>query len=129
MKTIKISKVYRTFDEFVNSPEFNDMWEGWQGQKTHVAGMKRAYKEFFGCFVEQIDPEKNYGKSYRLYNHYQTDDGCRFLQEVSITTCLSIHSLSPVYFLPNEIVIAEPTATNEDRKQMIDICKLGITLF
>lgn len=32
MKTIKISKVYKTFEEFINSPEYNDMWYGWQGK-------------------------------------------------------------------------------------------------
>ena len=129
MKTIKISKVYKTFEEFENSPEFTDMWNGWQGQKTSVAGMKRAYKEFYGCFVEEVEPEKNYGKKYRLYNHYRTDDGCVFLSEVKIVSCLSIHSLSPVILGENEITIEEPICTNEDRKEMMRLGKANITLY
>lgn len=129
MRTIKVSKVYKTFEEFENSPELAQMWKGWQGKKTSVESKRRTYTKFFGCYVEAVNPESNYGRAFRLYNHYEISDGCRFLMEVSVTSCLSIHNCSPVFFNGYEISIGSPICSNDDRKKMIEICKMGVTLF
>ena len=129
MKTIKISKVYRTFEEFENSPEFNEMWERWQGKRQSIAAKKKVYKEFYGCYVEPIEPSENYGRSFRLYNHYKTDEGHLLFMEQKIHSMIALSTLSPVYFGENEISIGEPICSNSDRKQMREICELGITLY
>jgi hypothetical protein len=129
MQTIRYSKCYKTFEEFIGSEEFTSMWDGWSGMRNAVEAKRRAYVEFYGAYVVPTEPKDNYGRPFDIYTHYKVAGGNKFLMKQSISACLSIHSLSPVYFGDGFFSVGSPICLNSDKSVMKELVGLGVTLF
>lgn len=86
-KVVNFSKSFGSWDELFSSPEYAELWKGFQGAERS-ASITKSHCEFIGAYKEDVDPEKNYGRSFRLWKHYKAD-GLTFLNEISIHSALT----------------------------------------
>jgi hypothetical protein len=105
------------------------MWAGWQGMKSSIEAKRRAYVEFYGAYIVPTNPSENYGQPFDIYTHYRVAGGNKFLMKQSIGACLSVHSLSPVWFDETNICIGHPICSNADKATMKELAELGVTLY
>lgn len=100
---IIVSRHYATFEDMVQSPEYNALWDGLQGKETQIAIMQES--KFLGAYVEKVSDRQN-GYNFRLYRHDYTD-GIKIFRQVTNYNISSTGEYHRVIFMGDIITIDE----------------------
>jgi len=99
-REIIVSRVITNEDEFYSCAEMNQIWKHFQGQSSNEA-VGRRFK-FIAGYVEETNPEKNYGKNFSLYKHYKCEDGVTIIKEESVHSMMSSSPFIELALTTNE---------------------------
>lgn len=82
MKTIIEISEQLNAEQFVNS-NYSKILGSWYAEESNKKNEERLLKRNGEIFIEQVDPEHNYGRSFKAYERYLSTDGIYFFQELS----------------------------------------------
>lgn len=105
-RVLVIAKHFSSYDELFNSPEYNDLWAGYQGKSRDIL-VWRKYFKFITAFTVATEPEKNYGRSNSIYLHYECENGQRMLKELSVISSLDNNALRPVIVYDDSVLYTD----------------------
>ena len=82
-KVYNIISAFATLEDYINSDEFNSIFEGYApSEKNRRVGLMKQYPHFFSyAFSIKADPRTNYGKNYKLLRFGKTSDGLSVARE------------------------------------------------
>lgn len=102
-----IAKTYTNEQDFVNSQEVKKIFEGWQDSITS----RTRRTKFIAAYVVETNPEKNYGRAFDIYHHFEIADskykGMKRLMKVEVGSSLDNSGFQIADFkVPGEIFIS-----------------------
>lgn len=128
MNTYHISKRYSTKEQYYASPEFKEVYRGYE---NNIPSTKRVDANFIflGGYVVTVDPTTNYGQPFKLFQHYQCRDGLKCLKEESVISVLSTAPLCHVTLVGDIITIRGDVIYDKNDKSRKRLIEDGITVY
>lgn len=132
--TMIISKIYATEEQYYASPEYKEVYRGYENNCARHQSVEKRSK-FIAGYVVSVDPATNYGRDFLLLRHYRVHDGVTLLKEQTIHSCLDNGLLHVVKFendersgLPYKIMINYSEGYEKNTLSRRMIAKAGITV-
>lgn len=91
MKNLVIAKTFATVEDLIKSAEYNQIFEGYENR--HKSNLNR--KEFKGAYLVATDPDKNYGRSFDVYEYFIIA-GLHRLMKIELGSSLDNGPMYPV---------------------------------
>ena len=114
-------KIINNEDDFYASDEFNRVWEGYSSfEKDRTIRVGKTFK-FIKGFVISVDPNKNYGRDFKLFKVYKTDEGLTFIKEETVGGSLHNGGLNRAFLFDDGFVRSENYYENSksNRREMV----------
>lgn len=115
-KVEKITKVYTTVDEVIESAEYEEIWEGFHSNPSVMIRLK----DNFVCAIV-VKEKDRFGKPI-MYNLWKFD-GYYSIKRVKISTCLSDSPMQTVSFMDDMINFHEAHVSKNKMKELKQVCK------
>lgn len=98
------STIYITYEKYATSKELAEVYAGYDRSELdrHLKVAKKS--DFICAYVIPVDPEKNYGRSFKLYLRYIAD-GIQFIKECTAGSMISSAPLREVVAFPDGFVL------------------------
>lgn len=93
---LKIKKTYTNLDEYHESPEYKDIWAGFDNSSSKRVDQRHEVKFIAG----HVDEDGNLWKWYEL-----TDEGISIMKIEKCSACIHNGGFSRVYFIGSKIFI------------------------
>lgn len=117
-KVMAIGKVYTNRTEFLESKEVKEIFEGYNNDMP--SRLRRT--NFIAAYVVNVDPEKNYGRAFKLFWHFEIIDskyaGMQRLLEVTLGSCIDNGGFQIAKIIDLDFIILSGCFEKSDANRM-----------
>ena len=116
IQTFVAEKTFTSSEEFYSSEELQEIYSYYapSALKTMIKISKE--NDFIKVFKVEVDPKKNYGTSFKLFELYKTFDGLIILQEVSACSIMSNSPFREVKLTENGFAYTDSRFSRQQRR-------------